>query len=146
MVDSQVFADGEPVDPIKLQKLQDQIREISQVAQSAYNLSSQTVDGTTVSYVYHTKAGVESFQNVASGKLYTAPIDVEWSSDYTNVYTVATPRLKDSSYHDVRVSFTGSPSQPTMVIYYINTKNKTGVLTELNVHWISVARKSISQS
>lgn len=139
-----VFADGEPVDPIKLQNLQDQINEIKQTAQTAYELSSKTIDGTTVSYVYHTKAGVEKFENVVSGKLYTSQIDLEWSGDYSDVYTVATPRLKDSSYHDVRVSFTGTPSQPTMVIYYLNSKNKTGSLTELNVHWVSVARKAVT--
>lgn len=141
---AEVFADGEPVDPIKLQKLQDQINEIKKVAQSAYELSSKTVDGTTVSYVYHTKAGVEKFEDVTSGKLYTSQIDLEWSSDYSSVYTVATPRLKDSSYQDIRISFTGAQSQPTMVVYYLNSKNKSAVIPELNVHWISVAKKIIS--
>lgn len=141
---SEVFADGEPVDPIKLQKLQDQINEIQKTAQSAYDLSNKTLDGTTTSYVYHTKAGVEIFQNVSSGKLYTSQIDVEWSGDYDQIYTVATPRLKDPSYQDVRVTFTGTNIQPTMAVYYLNSKNKSAVLEQLNIHWISVARKPLT--
>ena len=93
---AEVFADGEPVDPIKLQKLQDQILAIELKANQAFSLSSRNVESGSQQYVYHTQAGVESFSNVTgSAEPKTGQIELAWGSEYDQVYTVATPRLKN---------------------------------------------------
>ncbi len=140
---AEVFADGEPVDPIKLQKLQDQILAIELKANQAFSLSSRNVESGSQQYVYHTQAGVESFSNVTgSAEPKTGQIELAWGSEYDQVYTVATPRLKNPKL-DIRVTFTGDSRQPTMVVYYnAPSANK---LETLNVHWVSVARKLVTE-
>lgn len=141
------FADGEPIDPIKLNKLQDQILEIKDQASAAYNLSSRNVDNGTQQYVFHTKAGYEEFQKVAPGDQVTSQLsDLEWSGDYESVYTVATPRLKNPKNIDLRISFTGDSRQPTMVVYYNGTAKTNNVIDTLRINWISVAMKPVIPS
>jgi len=131
------FQDGEPVDPLKLQKLQDQITAVTEKAQQAFDLGS-TLSSQQTQVVFHVKAGVEEFVGgLAKGEMKTAPIDLEWSGEYTNVYTVATPRLKDPGKNTIRVSFTGDIRTPTMCVY------SSEKINTLNVHWISVAVKPI---
>lgn len=138
---AEVFADGEPVDPQKIRALQVQILEVQKQANTAFTLSSRTIDSGSQQYVYHTQAGVESFNNVkGSAEPQTGQIELAWGSDYDQVYTVATPRLKNPKL-DIRVTFTGDIRQPTMVVYYNATSDKK--IETLNVHWVSVARKLI---
>lgn len=138
---AEVFADGEPVDPQKIRALQDQILEVQKQANTAFTLSSRTIESGSQQYVYHTQAGVESFNNVkGSAEPQTGQIELAWGSDYDQVYTVATPRLKNPKL-DIRVTFTGDIRQPTMVVYYNATSDKK--IETLNVHWVSVARKLI---
>lgn len=137
-----VFQDGEPVDPYKLQKLQDQIEAIDQKAQSAFDLSNSTADNLNEVFVFHAKAGVEIFENgFTAGQQKEQQINVEWSADYEAVYTVATPRLKNPSKYDIRVSFTGDSKQPMMVVW-----SKEKFENSLYVHWISVAKKRVTIS
>lgn len=141
---AEVFADGEPVDPIKLQKLQDQILEIKNIADQAFTLSNRNIESGSTQYIYSTQAGVEAFTNVKGGATpQTSQIDCSWGPEYDNVYTVATPRLKNAAT-DVRISFTSDARQPTMVVYYNAASSK--VLENLSVHWVSVARKEVKLS
>lgn len=136
------FQDGEPVDPYKLEKLQDQITEIAQKAQSAFDLTNKTADNLNQIFVFHAKAGVTSFENgFTAGQQREQQIDLEWGADYEEVYTVATPRLKNPGKREFRVSFTSNLKQPTMVVW-----SKDKFEDTLNVHWISVAKKVITTS
>ena len=144
MAEAQVFADGEPVDPIKLQALQSQITEIKEVANASFNLSSKTLDGTTSQYVYHSKSGVEEFEKVEVNKLYSQAVDVSWSADYDGHSIVATPRKTNPDKYDIRVTVTGDAT-PTIYVYYAGKKGDP-TIPVLKVNWISVARKLISAS
>jgi hypothetical protein len=133
-----VFQDGEPVDPLKLQKLQDQITAVSAKANQAFDLGS-TLSSQQTEVIFHVKAGVESFENgIGKGEVKTSPIDLEWSGEYTNIYTVATPRLKNPGKHNIRISFSGDQRAPTMNVY-----SAEKIDFDLNIHWISVAAKPV---
>ena len=137
-----VFQDGEPVDPYKLQKLQDQIEAIDEKAQSAFDLSNTTADNLNEVFVFHAKAGVEVFENgFTAGQQKEQQINVEWSADYEAIYTTATPRLKNPGKNELRVSFTGDSRQPTMVLW-----SKEKIESSIYVHWISVAKKRVTIS
>jgi hypothetical protein len=133
------FQDGEPVDPLKLQKLQDQITAVSEKANDAFVLGSR-LDSQQRQVIFHTKAGVEVFEGgINAGEIKTSPIDLEWGGEYTSVYTVATPRLKDPGKNNIRISFSGDSRVPTMVVWA-----EKKFTADLYVHWISVATKPIS--
>jgi hypothetical protein len=133
-----VFQDGEPVDPLKLQKLQDQITVVSAKANDAFALGN-TLSAEQRQVIFHVKAGVESFENgIGKGETKNSPIDLEWGGEYTNVFTVATPRLKNPGKHNIRISFSGDQRAPTMNVY-----SAEKIDFELNIHWISVAAKTI---
>ena len=135
---AEMFQDGEPVDPLKLQRLQDQITAIAKKAQDAFDLGSR-LDSEQRQVVFHTKAGVEVFEGgLNAGQFKTSTIDLEWSGDYTSVYTVATPRLKDPGKNNIRISFTGDSRVPTMVAW-----SEKKFSSDLYVHWISVASKPV---
>lgn len=144
MADEQVFADGEPVDPIKLQALQTQISDIKSTAVAAFDLSSKTLDGTTQQYVYHSKGGVEEFEKVEVNKLYSQAVDLSWSSDYEFHSIVATPRKSNPDKYNIRVTVTGDAT-PTIYVYYSGKKGDP-TIPLLKVNWVSVARKLISSS
>lgn len=132
------FQDGEPVDPLKLQKLQDQITAISEKANEAYSLSSRT-STQQQQVIFHVKSGVESFEGgFTAGQVRTQVIDLEWAPEYTNVYTTCTLRLKNPALN-IRATLTGDLRQPTIAVYCEKKFEGT-----LNVHWISVASKPIS--
>lgn len=135
---SVVFQDGEPVDPLKLRALQDQITAISKTANDAFNLGS-TLSAQQRQVVFHTKAGVTSFEGgFTKGQVRNRVIDVEWGGEYTDVYTVATPRLQDPGKNNIRVSLSGNLRTPTVVVWSGDIFKAT-----LNVHWISVAVKPV---
>jgi len=135
---SVAFQDGEPVDPLKLQKLQDQITAVSAKANQAFDLGSR-LDSQQRQVIFHTKAGVESFEGgFTKGQVRNSPINLEWGGEYTDVYTVATPRLQDPGKNNIRVSLSGDARTPTMVVWSGDIFKAT-----LNVHWISVAVKPV---
>lgn len=132
-----VFQDGEPVDPLKLQKLQDQITAVSTKASQAFDLGSR-LDSEQRQVVYHTKAGVETFDGgLAAGVTKTQQIDVEWGGEYTNVYTTCTVRTKSPNLN-IRATLTGDIRKPTIAVW-----SEKKFESDLNVHWISVAVKPI---
>lgn len=134
---SVVFQDGEPVDPLKLQKIQDQITAVSAKANQAFDLGSR-LDSEQRQVVYHVKAGVETFEGgLAAGVIKTQQIDVEWSGDYVNVYTTCTVRTKSPNLN-IRATLTGDIRKPTIAVWSEKKFDST-----LNVHWISVAVKPV---
>jgi hypothetical protein len=134
---SEIFQDGEPVDPSKLQKLQDQITEIAQKAQDAYNLGSR-LESNQQQVVFHVKAGSEIFEGgLKAGVVRTQQIDLEWSGDYINVYTTCTVRTKSPNLN-IRATLTGGVRQPQIAVW-----SEKDFTSNLNVHWISVGVKPI---
>ena len=134
---AEVFQDGEPVDPLKLQKLQDQITAVSAKASQAFDLGSR-LDSEQRQIVFHVKAGVEPFEGgFTSGQTRTQQIDVDWSGDYTNVYTTCTVRTKSPNLN-IRATLTGDIRQPSIAVWCEKKFEST-----LNVHWISVATKPV---
>lgn len=134
---AEVFQDGEPVDPLKLQKLQDQITAISAKANQAFDLGSR-LDSQQRQVIYHVKAGVEAFEGgLAAGVIKTQQIDLEWSGEYTDVYTTCTVRTKSPNLN-IRATLTGDTRQPTIAVW---SEKKFG--STLNVHWVSVAVKPV---
>jgi len=134
----ETFQDGEPADPLKLASLQDQIRELRDLTQKAFNLSDSN---DTEEPVYSVKSGVVTFENVKSGAdPQSEQIDSPWEeSKFESVYTTATVRLANPKRNNVRVSLTGSQFQPIVKVYYEGPA-KDSVINELNVHWVSVAK------
>lgn len=134
---AEVFQDGEPVDPLKLQKLQDQITAVSTKANQAYDLSSKT-STEQQQVIFHVKAGVESFEGgFTAGQTRTQQIDLEWAPEYTNVYTTCTLRTKSPNLN-IRATLTGDLRQPQIAVWCEKKFDST-----INVHWISVASKPI---
>jgi len=58
------FQDGEPVDPKKLQDLQDQIDDIKLKSDQSYNLSTSTANSVSKLSVMHLAAGVVTLKMV----------------------------------------------------------------------------------
>jgi len=136
---TEIFQDGEPVDPLKLQRLQDQITAISNKANDAYDLGNK-LSGQQQEVIFHVKAGVESFEGgFTAGQVRTQAIDLEWKPEYTNVYTTCTLRSKNPSLN-IRATMTGDVRQPMIAVYTDKKIDYT-----LNVHWISVASKPITE-
>ena len=134
-----IFQDGEPVDPLKLQKLQDQITQIDKKAQDAYNLGSR-LESDQQQVVFHVKAGAVKFEGgFTAGQTRTESVDVDWTVDYTNIYTTCTVRTKRPNL-DIRATLTGDSRQPQIAVY-----SKDAIKFDLNVHWISVGIKPISE-
>jgi len=136
---SEVFQDGEPVDPLKLQRLQDQITQIEKKAQDAYNLGSR-LESNQQQIVFHVKAGFVKFDGgFKKGETKKESIDVEWTGDYIDVYTTCTVRTKSPNL-DIRATLTGDLRQPQIAVY-----SKDAIKFDLNVHWISVGIKPVSE-
>lgn len=137
---SVVFADGEPVDPYKLRKLQDQITEVTAVAGNAYNLISTTVNGNTTSSVFHSRGGTLEFDKIAKDSLNEKSCGFSWDSTlYKRAFTVATPRIGNPKETIVRVSVTSGTGgfSPTVHVYCSEKRE------QLLVDWISVAEKIV---
>lgn len=136
---SVVFQDGEPVDPLKLRKLQDQITEIGKKAQDAFNLGSR-LESNQQQVVFHVKAGVVTFEGgLKAGEVKKETIDAEWDGSYIDVYTTCTVRTKSPNLN-IRATLTDSVRQPSVAVY-----SDKDFKADLNVHWISVGIKPITE-
>lgn len=90
---TEVFQDGEPVDPDKLRKLQNQINDIKQTAADAYSLSQATANDITVLKVMHVAAGQVKFPTgLTKGSNNKEEIPHQWGANYTSSFITATPR------------------------------------------------------
>lgn len=139
----EIFADGEPVDPIKLQNLQTQISAISLQASDAYSISTSTRDNVNDNVLYHIRAGSVTLPKGSGPGLIKGGIEIptRWSAEYTNVYTVITPRLSNPTSYDISYSLSGTEvDTPILNIFVSGTKATT---YEIKFHWISAGEKSV---
>jgi len=144
---SEVFADGEPVDPQKLRGLQQQVNEIRATAGNAYNLISTTINGATRNFTFHHRSGVVEFKNMASGaEAKPASCGFTWdSSKYEDPVTVCTPKLDNPGANDIRVSVKGDFS-PEIQAWYKDGNAKTPApFPLLRVNWISSAKYKVEE-
>lgn len=137
---AEVFRDGEPVDPIKLQKLQDQITEIKATASNALDLANRTSDGTTETYQFITRAESIEFSNLKNGVKISEPIDLGFIEGDL-VYTTATARYSKPEFYKVNVSISGSRLSPTINVSQTNSDKKT--MEKLTVDYIAVGKRKI---
>ncbi len=140
---AEVFRDGEPVDPIKLQKLQDQITEIKATASNALDLANRSSDGTTETYQFITRAGSIEFNNIKNGTKQSEPVDLGFIEGDL-VYTTATPRYVKPEFYKVNVSISGPRLSPTINVSQTNTDKKT--MEKLIVDYIAVGQRKIQIS
>lgn len=134
------FQDGEPVDPKKLQDLQDQIDDIKLKSDQSYDLSTATANSVSTLSVMHLKAGVVTFENgLTGGKVNTIEIELGWGADYEVAYVVATPRLQDPKTNNIRWSLSGNKDSTKLNVYAEKT-----VGGGVNFHWVSAGKKTIT--
>jgi hypothetical protein len=141
----ETFADGEPVDPKKLENLQNQIDAIKMRSDESYDLSKATAGDVSKLAVMHLRAGFVSFDNgIGKGKSNSRNIPLAWEPEYEAVFVVATPRFQDPSKNDLRYSITGtgtSGGTTTLHVY-----SSTGIAGKVEFHWLSAGRKPVSDS
>lgn len=134
------FQDGEPVDPKKLQDLQDQIDDIKLKSDQSYNLSTSTANSVSKLSVMHLAAGVVTFENgLTGGKVNSIEIELGWGADYEVAYVVATPRLQDPKTNNIRWSLSGNRDATKLNVYAEKT-----ISGAINFHWISAGKKTIT--
>lgn len=88
---SEVFQDGEPVDSVKLARMQADIASIKLEAASAYSLSKTTSGLLNELVVTTTKAYRVEFSNGLNPGVNSEDIEMDWTG-WSDVYLVATPR------------------------------------------------------
>ena len=143
----ETFADGEPVDPKKLENLQNQIDDIKLKSDESYNLSKSTAGDVSKLAVMHLRAGVVSFDNgIGKGKPnLTRNIPLAWEPEYEAVFVVATPRFQDpSTKNDIIYSITGTGTAGGTTTLHVFSS--TGIAGKVEFHWLSAGRKPISSS
>ena len=122
---TQIFQDGEPVDSVKLQAMQDAITALRTDTKTAFDLgqtTSEKVAGLTVTY---TKAYRVEFDNGLNVGFNSEAIGMMWDG-FTDVYLVACPR-GNLYKHDITWSISGGIGSHVLNVWN-NTKNKiTGV-------------------
>jgi hypothetical protein len=136
----EVWADGEPADPKKLQNLQNQIDQIKEVADQSYNLSKTTAGDVTTLGIHHIRSGMARFENGITAKADPVSVDVNpgWGEEYTDAFIVASPKLKDPKASNIRWSISGEVTNngTAKIVVYSDVK-----LGAFNFHWISAAIK-----
>ena len=136
---SEVFADGEPVDPSKLRSLQEQIDDIRLKSEQSYNLSEQNTKDIKQLAVYHLKAGVVTFaQGLKAGLNPAIDIELNWGAEYTTAFVTASPRLKDPESNNIRWSLSGSWTDTKLHVWSAKDINAA-----INFHWISAGQKLV---
>ena len=142
----ETFADGEPVDPKKLESLQNQIDAIKLRSDESYDLSKATAGDVSKLAVMHLRAGSVSFDNgIGKGKTnLTRNIPLAWEPEYEAVFVVATPRFQDLSKNDLRYSITGTGTAGGTTTLHVFSS--TGIAGKVEFHWLSAGRKPISSS
>jgi hypothetical protein len=139
----EVFSDGEPVDPKKLQSLQNQIDAIKLRSDESYDLSKATAGDVSKLAVMHLRAGVVSFTNgIGKGKTgISRTIPLKWEPEYEAVFVVATPRFQDLSKNNLTYSITGTGTAGGTTT--LNVFSTTGIAGLVEFDWISAGRKPI---
>lgn len=122
---TEIFQDGEPVDSVKLQKMQSEITALAAQTKNAYDLSQTTSDRVAGLTVTYTKAYRVDFENGLNIGKNEEPIGMKWDG-FTDVYLVACPR--SALYkHDITWSISGGIGSHVLHVQN-NTKAKiTGV-------------------
>jgi hypothetical protein len=123
---SETFADGEPVDPQKLRKMQVDISNLLSTANDAYSLSKATAKDVNVLNITHIKALRIDFENGLNPGYNEEKIIVDFNG-YTDVFITASPRGGATHRHDITWSVSGVIGNFTLHVTN-NTKQKiTGV-------------------
>jgi hypothetical protein len=134
---TEVFQDGEPVDPQKLRSLQNQINEISKTADSAYSLSQTTANSVTILKVMHLAAGQVKFPSLKKGANNRQDIPHQWGANYQASYTTATPRIVGSK------SITGWAISGQMDSEVLTVYASADVNEPVAFNWMSAGEKKI---
>lgn len=136
----EVFADGEPVDPKKLQNLQNQIDLIKDRSDESYNLSKTTAGDIETLGIHHIRAGEVEFENGIDAKK-TESVDIQpgWGSEYTQAFVVASPRLTQPGKSLIRWSLSGSATAGGVT--KLNVYAEAKISGPFKFHWISAAIK-----
>lgn len=135
---TEVFADGEPVDPTKLRSLQSQINAIKKTADTSYALSQSTANDITILKVMHIAAGQVKFPSLKKSGINKIDIPHEWGSNYKASFVVATPRITGSK------AITGwaisGPFDSEVLTVYCNAD----VNEPVAFNWISAGQRIIT--
>ena len=135
----EVFADGEPADPKKLQNLQNQIDMIKDISDQSYALSKTTAGDFVSIGIPNTRAGRAHFVNGINTK---DPVSVDvnpgWGEEYTEAFIVASPKLKDPKATNIRWSISGDVTNNGTAKIVVYSAEKIG---PFYFHWVSVALK-----
>ena len=128
------FNEGEPLDPIKLNKLQE---NIVTTYSTANNLFNSTLDGQTSSFKAVTNAGTVECTGVSKGK--TMSFDLDLGTGFANVSSNP-PRIVVSlsgglgTGDSVTLSVAGAATaSPKLWVSNVNSSKET-----FNVTWIAV--------
>jgi hypothetical protein len=133
------FNEGEPIDPNKLNKLQENIVTTYATANTLFN---STIDGQTVSYKTITDCGVIECTGVSKGT--TKSFDLDLGTGFENVGTnpprvVATLSGGLGTGDVVTISITGAAtSSPKLFISNSNSSRST-----FNVMWVAVQKVAV---
>ena len=135
----EVWADGEPADPKKLENLQIQIDNIKDISDQSYALSKTTAGDFVSIGIPNTRAGVVRFENGINTK---DPVSVDvnpgWGEEYTDAFIVASPKLQNPKSSNIRWSIYGDVTNngTAKIVVYSDVK-----LGPFNFNWVSVALK-----
>lgn len=106
------FQDGEPVDPIKLQNLQDQITSVKGLADKTFGLVN-TSTGQTVQTIPVVTGGREKFTGCVAGKIYEKTLvfgSVFRENEVPTVVAASRAGLAKGSLEVAVIYYTGSPT------------------------------------
>jgi hypothetical protein len=123
---SEVFQDGEPVDSVKLAKMQADIASIKLEAASAYSLSQTTSGLLNELVVTTTKAYRVEFSNGLKPGVNTEDIEMDWTG-WTDVYLTATPRGALHKFN-LQWSISGGIGSFKLNVTNKETKDVTGTI------------------
>jgi len=137
---TEVFQDGEPVDPDKLRGLQNQINAIKKTADSSYALSQSTANDITVLKVMHLAAGQMKFPSLKKGGNNRLEIPHEWGSNYKASFVVATPRITGSK-SITGWAISGKFDSEVLTVYASADVNEPVVF-----NWISAGQKILTDT
>jgi hypothetical protein len=106
------FTDGEPVDPIKLQNLQDQITSVKGIADKTFGLIN-TSTGQTVQTIPVVAGGRELFKQCKAGTIYERTLvfgSVFRENEIPTVVASSRAGLGKGSLEVAVIYYTGSPT------------------------------------
>jgi hypothetical protein len=122
---SEVFADGEPVDPQKLRQMQADINAIRLQSDQTYQLTKTTADDVVALSITHTQGYRVDFENGLKPGLNTEDIILDFSG-YTDVYLTATPRGNGHKFN-LQWSISGGIGSHKLNVNNLTKETITGV-------------------